>query len=363
MHSVIIILLLFFLPFVIAPFGASYFETPKVFLAEVIIDAFLLYYLLKNRLKLKDFDMRVLWLCTALILLTFIHLLIFHYPTSLFGNSYRLQGPFLLWHLLVFFLLSSRISIGKKISYIALTALVIHLVSTFVISPNQVGRSIGTLGEPNSLAATAIFLYPFVWFSKKINIFFKIAAVVILIVIILTSGSRSGIIAIAIQLLFVFLPYILRLNLGKIVYLCLILIFLSVGLIVFEKDYKYENRYQIFKASVMAGLKSPLIGHGFGNTEYALRPVFIEMNSTLKARVVDSSHNVFLDFFVQGGIAGLSILIMLIYYSIRKLVQEDKVMELAIFLGLISIMMFNPVSVSILLSFWWVLSQGFAKRT
>ena len=74
------------------------FETPKVIAGELLIEILLVLTFLKGRFKLSlnPFSGAV----ALLFLLTLIDLIFLRTITTFFGNPFRLQGVFLLWHLL-----------------------------------------------------------------------------------------------------------------------------------------------------------------------------------------------------------------------------------------------------------------------
>ena len=88
------------------------FETPKVIVGEILIEVLVLLTFLKSRfqLRINPFTGAV----ALLFLLSLIDLIFLRTDTTLFGNPFRLQGVFLLWHLLVLAVVSSAISLPKR---------------------------------------------------------------------------------------------------------------------------------------------------------------------------------------------------------------------------------------------------------
>lgn len=145
--------------------------------------------------------------------------------------------------------------------------------------------------------------------------------------------------------------------------MCLGLVGLSLLLPFFENnDGLYQNRLAVWQTAFYAGLQSPIVGWGFGNIESAIHNAALMLNNPVRVEFVNSSHNFMLDFFVQGGVVGLLILCTILFLSTKNLILRSKKMELAILLGLITAMSFNPASVVILLGFWWVVGQGFSTN-
>lgn len=355
--STLIAFLLFFLPLAVLPFGISPFEIPKVILAEVGIEALLVYQLFKKSKLKKSFSKSWLLPIAALIVLTLIQLIFLRTETSFFGNNFRLQGIFLLWHLLIFSVLSSNIklNLNPRIFYLSGVGLIL---SVLILGDNGTGRLIGTLGEPNALAAAIIFLWPFIFFVTTLPV--KILTVFLSLLIILFSGSRSGLVAFSIQGLFLFLSR--KINLGKAVVAGLVVLALSFTLPFIEGGGWYENRAEIWQASLVAGWESPVFGGGFGNVEKLLPEGSKIVGNNARYQYVDSAHNIFLDWWVQGGLVGILILGFLLQKTFKNFVSRSKKLELTVLLGLLTALSFNPVSVVTLVQFWWLLGQGLNRE-
>src|SRR5258705_12680635 len=112
MITSIVFFLLFILPFIIAPFGTSQFEIPKVIFAEIGVIILLLVTIFTNKTSFKLSKAQIA-LYGAIIALTVIDLLFFKTNISFFGNQFRMQGIFLLWILILFSILAQNISFKK----------------------------------------------------------------------------------------------------------------------------------------------------------------------------------------------------------------------------------------------------------
>ena len=126
-----------------------------------------------------------------------------------------------------------------------------------------------------------------------------------------------------------------------------------------EKSGWYENRAEVWHTALVAGTLSPIFGHGFGNTQSNLHQTSLILNNNIQYQIVDSSHNLVLDFWVQGGFLGVACLVLLLWGGVGGLIKHQAKLELTAFLGIFTVMLFNPVSVVILVYFWWLISQGF----
>lgn len=351
--------LLFFLPLVVVPFGLNMFEPPKVILAQVVIQI-----LLFSQFFQKDFiayfkhQKAKLILPLSLIFLSLLHLVLNPTLENFLGNQFRMQGVFLLWNLIILFLIAPRLSIENAPRALFPFCLTLLLATTIFLGGNENGRAVGTLGEPNALAATAVFFLPFLLFKQKKLI--KILGFIFVLIIVFLSGSRSGLIALTIQSSFLILNNWLKLSILKSFIIGIILLILSFSFPIIEGGGWFENRSQIWQTAFFAGLNSPIIGNGFGNIGSSIHQASVAINNLVQHQLVDSSHNIFLDFWVQGGITGVIVFIAIIFFSVKNLIKQSKILELACFLGLLSAMSFNPVSVVTLVAFWWILGRSFS---
>lgn len=316
--------------------------------------------LLRNKFEINS---KQLILFGILGFLGLIHLIFYQTDLTLFGNVYRLQGVFLLLNLLVFSYMSSKFSLEKISSWVYFISLFILGLSTLILEPNNLGRAVGTLGEPNSLAAATLFIWPFLFFSDKK--YFLAFSLFTAGVIIYLSDSRSGLIALSIQILYLLMIRYLKIPQIKAIIISLLLVTLSLSLPFLEggKVYKFEDRAEIWKVALFAGFKNPLIGGGFGNTESLIRESAKSLKSDIQYQYVDSSHNFLLDFWVQGGLVGLGTILTLLYFVLKNLTKANRVRELTLILGVITMMLFNPVSIVTLIHFWWLIGQGFQAKT
>ncbi len=369
----LVFFLLFLLQFVVLPMGYSNFESPKVYVAEIGIFLLLLVFIFrsgdKNSHKLlskvgikkflsKDFGVRISLL--FIVLFSLIHLFFFQTSTTLFGNEFRMQGMFLLWLLLAFSIISSKIILDKLLlPYIIFGLLFFQLIFSLLIGGEGYTRAIGTLGEPNALAACVLFLWPFIYFSKKeFPLWLKLLSLGFVFILIFISGSRSGMIAFVAQMIFI-LFLRTKLSISKGLILSLIALLGTYILPFVQSTGLYEQRSEIWQVAWHAGLQSPIIGNGFGNMDAALKQSIIETSNHLKGYYVDSSHNIFLDWWVQGGIVGLGLFLFLLMNTFKQFVVQKNVFYITLLLGLVASLSFNPASVVSLVALWWVIGQSF----
>lgn len=230
----------------------------------------------------------------------------------------------------------------------------------FFLPLNESGRYVGTLGEPNALAAFAVFAWPFVFFGikkfgNKEKVITALSAVLVGIILFL-SGSHSGIIAFGIEIAFIFLQK-MKLPLTKTLAICLFIYAISYALPFFQ-NIPYENRTEIWRAAISAGSTSPVFGNGFGNAETAIHNAARHIDLPIQYYYVDSAHNIFLDYWVEGGIIGVGAIITLIILAFKTFIKDKNARNITLFLGLITALSFNPASVVGLLGFWYIAGQA-----
>jgi O-antigen ligase len=359
--SYLIIFLLFLLQFVYFPFGVSYFEVPKVYIAEIVIVLLFLGQLLENNVQIKPTSIFFLSTLVLIFLISIYHLLFNSTAYTFWGNPFRMQGSGLLWFLLLFSYLSSLNSLQKLSSVFLLVVLLVQAFLSVWIDSGILARAVGSLGEPNSLAGEMVFLWPFIYVTvagKKFRWLWVIVVLLVTVLVIAFSSSRSGMIALAIQLMFLIGTQVFRWGFGKMILLTLLLLIVSLIIPFFNTDIVYENRAEVWQSAFTAGISRPMLGYGFGNIEFALHKTDLQLHNHLQGYYVDSSHNIFLDWFVSGGVVGLGALLWLVGNAIMHFVKRKSLLCLLLLLGLLGVLSFNPVSVVLLVAFWWVIGQG-----
>lgn len=364
MISFVTFFLLFLLPFIIAPFGITQFENPKVIVAEASIIVLFLFAFLRNP-KLFYQKNSLIFLYGIIIFLTLIDLIFFRTSVSFFGNAFRMQGIFLLWLLLLFSYLSRNIQLKKIPWFVIIILLIAQVVATFFLPLNESQRYVGVMGEPNATAALMLFLWPFLWFSFEKNTWWKVAimcvAALCIGVIFYLTNSRSAMIGFVIQVIFLLLLWWKK-NLKQTVVICCCLLVATYSLTWFQKDVLYENRLEVWTAGVDAGLQSPIIGGGFGNAEVLLHKTSVDQHLRIRDYYVDSSHNIFLDWWVQAGIIGFIILFLLVFTTFKQFIKQNNQRNIVLLLGILTALSFNPASVVGLLQFWWLIGVSQVER-
>lgn len=364
-------LILFLVPLIVVPGIAFRFEPPKVLVTEVLIIILAAYLIATGKFAFKRANKYLFGLLGGLFLLSLGHLFLSPTNQNLFGNVFRLQGVVLFWILLVFAIIAQISPFRLKERAIYLCALLSLTMGALVFGSNSAGRWIGSLGEPNALAAVAVFTFPFVFLSFKSNRV-KIISLIVSLLIINFSESRSALAGIIIQLGFLLMVSKLRIKAILASIISVFVIVLSLGLPILDRIYflqtnedpyafRFEDRAEIWQVAINAGSKSPIFGSGIEAIQGRINQSAQEMNVNSQYQIIDSSHNVLLDYWIWGGLIAVIIVTVLIMLTISNLSKKGMLVELTIFLGLLTVLMFNPTTVSVLAGFWWIIGRSYAE--
>jgi O-antigen ligase len=371
MVSLLTYLLLFVVPLIVIPNISLRFEPPKVLLSELLIGLLIISSFTTGKFSLKRVSKPFLGVLLGLFLLSLGHLILNPSPSGLFGNIFRLQGTILFWFLLMLTLIAQNIYFRLKEKYIYTAGFLAICVGAVVFGTNRAGRWIGSLGEPNALAGVTIFIFPFVFLSFK-NIWLRLLSIIGVIGVINFTESKSALIGFVLELLFLGLVKVFK---GKYligVIICSILLISSLILPVSERiyflrtntdpqNYRFEDRTQIWQIALVTGMDYPLLGSGLDSVQDQIRKTAQKLNFDAQYQVIDSSHNIFLDFWVWGGALGVGLLMTLVIWALKNMVQKKMALELTVFIGLLTVLSFNPTTVSILAAFWWLIGRSFVK--
>src|SRR5581483_248076 len=361
MIKYLLYILLFLIPLIYLPYGISPFESYKVIAVIIGVLTLFIALLVKYKQKLySKFNKLLVILVAAIFLLSLFHLISAFSFDAFLGNVFRLQGIYLLWILLLLSLLSCVVKFKNAPFILPFISLILLAFFAYYFGLNINNRSYSTLGEPNAFAAIIIFIWPFLFFNLKNKYYLlvaKVTFIVLIIPLLVFAASSSAIVALVIQLIFILLlKFTKRVSLSTLI--CILLLILSLILPIFDKRSVYENRVEVWKTAIKAGSDSLIWGNGFGNESPIMHKASLELNNSLQLDNVDSAHNIFLDFFVEGGIVGLIIFISLWLISIKKLICNKNTLEIILFLGLSVCLSFNPLSVATLVQFWWLIGQS-----
>lgn len=346
MITLIATLLLYALAFVVLPFGTSWYEIPKVTVTLILIAIQSILFFWHGRPW-----RRIYIVYLILFSLTLLSLFWQWTPQTFFGNPYRLQGILTLWGLLLWSLVATRLPKTKSTPKFALGALFLTLLIALVGRLDPAGRAVGSIGEANSLGAFSLFLFP------QTGMFLSLLPTAIILFV---SGSRSAAIGFLAGALIWVGSH--RRRLPHYTVIATVILITSLALPFFDLSRTFDSRAIIWRTALAAGSEKPLFGWGVGNIEVGLRSAAEHQQTSLRYQYVDSSHNVLLDWWVQGGLVGLGSFLTFLILSIRGLIRRKDMATLASLYGMLAVMLFNPVSIAILVPFWWCVGRGLSDK-
>lgn len=355
--------ILFITPLVFFGSGAVRFEFPKAILSEILV-IFLVIKIIFDKLIKIHFAKKLIIPLGIIFLISITNFIFSNKEYTFYGNPYRLQGTFFLWICLIISYISSLriVKFSKLTTAFVFVAL---FIETILIGVNENLRFVGPFGEPNALSAFTLFLWPFVVFpsfKKKSSKNIYIAIVFVLtVILIFLSGSRSALIGLAVQAVFLFSAKFSKLKLSKAIIIPLAILLLSLILPFIETGIKYQDRALIWKTSLNSVWTSPLIGVGFGNAEYSITKSANALKNNIMYVYADSAHNIILNWLIESGFVGTSALVYLIFQTINNLIKTKNIAYLCSFLGILTCLFYNPMSVSVLIAFWFIIGSSFAE--
>lgn len=337
--------LVFLIPFIL--WGGIYTSIKTyAFLLVVVISLITWPILLRGKHpKLSSVDgIYFIWI----LILFFASLIGIHPLDSMIGGSIRGQGIIFFMGLWIFGFTVRLFSNGSKTLLLKSLALSNFIESIIVILQYKSGwlvggRAIGTIGEPNSLAAFLILssLGGLLIKNLKIRILFYL----ITLVAIVMTGSVTGL-ASFLTLASVYL--ILKLN-GGAKFLAFSFLFLAISLVLvgtFEyKNKTIDDRSLIWLVAIKAMSERPLIGYGAESGEAVFNTSFIKWQSALDGLTIDRAHNLILDLLMWAGIPGFVVFTIWIYKSLKKINGSLRQEKLAYFSAWIFFSMFQPLGV------------------
>ncbi|MFA5932469.1 MAG: O-antigen ligase family protein [Microgenomates group bacterium] len=357
--------LLFGLMLFIIPFSISPYEVPKVITAILFIIIIGSITIFQNFHNLINFKNKYFLIFLYLILSTLYFLLID--PSLIWGNETRPQGTLIYLSLFLLFLAAKKLPFDLKlVSKITSFTLPVLLLFTLIIGPRASFRFIGPLGEANALGTAVLFLFPFTSLIKNQKL--KYLGIFCAAILILMCGSRIALLAFVLETLIIYFRKFRLIFIPGIIVTALIFIFALIfpflpRQIPDNLSLRFESRTDIWTVSYQAGFDSPILGQGFGSMEDSINKKAWETKNFIRFQAVDSAHNLFLNWWIMGGLVGVLIITSLITIALRNFYLQKNWIFLSILIGLLTVQLFNPVSIVSLVQFWWILGMGFQNKT
>lgn len=292
------------------------------------------------------------------------------FATSIVGSSWRHQGYILLlsgtifWAVAYFlntydkdFILKTLLTMGFTHLLILAWAAVdsVKLLLGLPVTGLYNGRIADPIGNPNSLAGLLVMTLPFFVLNNKAHMFIRVGVYLLNIVVLIATGSRSGLLAFLIISTLIISIELKKwgkkvLMVGVLASLLVIFLF-STYVSSFNRYSIWDNQLIIWKAGVEAVVKRPILGYGQENFEL----IFPEERMVK----VDNAHNIFLETAVSSGLVGLSLFIAILVLGYRKSPLTVKIALIAFLIRA----QFNPLSLTEIVYFWFLLGLVEEKNT
>jgi len=165
----------------------------------------------------------------------------------------------------------------------------------------------------------------------------------------------------------------------KIILAIIFLVILAIVLIPQLKSEKFKNllnfdeasssnaRLQIWKASWFMAKDHPVRGVGLNNFEPVYREYIPKVVFPPLEWLVPHAHNLYLSLWLETGVMGLVSFLALMWIFLRRLIQKNNFLSIAIFASIVSILLHGFVDTPILkndlaIIFWMLVGLGISVR-
>lgn len=365
-------LFLLLLPFLVIPGMYNPYEFPKYIFLLIFIQIFVVIralFCLTTKKPLVHMNRFSLLVILFLILLGLANISGLDPHISFLGSMYRHQG-FVLWLALgILFLFLSGLNTTEKqemfqrfatysvwfllvlCSYSILQGILFFQFHDYSI-PTNYGRIVATFGNPNSLAAYIVMLFPLAFYgtmllklSPRNRILLTIILSIFVLITLLLTDSKSALFALIVisSLFFYKSRSSMLMLLIPLVPLILLVLFHTTRLS------PWDNRGIIWSYGIQSVIQHPLLGIGQENYELIVD----------KARhiPIDNAHNIFLELAVAGGIPTLLVFCFIVFLSFRQSIYPIRLSLIAFLICAF----FNPLSIPTLATIWFLLALSQTK--
>ncbi|MDD2284983.1 MAG: O-antigen ligase family protein [Paludibacter sp.] len=265
--------------------------------------------------------------------------------------------------LLLFYMLVRRIRLDQQLIFVGIVILGIiqaaYGIAQYLNWTNNDINSFrinGSFDNPTGFAVSLVVVFPFalyLFFEKKtiVRLLGALSVGFILVSVIL-SGSRAGIVGLVVILL-IWLFYVLNIQFSKklkVVVSSIIIIALIFGLYFVKKD-SADGRLLIWQCSTQMIVDKPLFGHGVGSfeREYMLYQAdYFKIHPysryAMLAGIVKHPFNEFLLLLVELGLTGGLLMGLCIYCLIREYKRNKSIEKFYALLCVIGVAVFGCFS-------------------
>lgn len=331
-------------------------------------------------------------LCIAIIFLTQIIAYIFstNPSVSLMGEPLRFQGLLTNTHYILltinalYFFLRNPIEKTEKILDWLTIILVISCVLAimpyflpltfpfyFFTPAFFLNRVYGTFGNPNYLAIFIIGTLPFLVFQKSIKKILLYPSIVLCLITLFFTGSRSAWVSSILAFLIIGILQIIKNRSYKTLIVTISIIVLSISAISIKKyailvipqferltldtakSTSIQTRLTLWKNGLKMSLNRPLTGYGQDMIQENIEAYLPENLKANDEFFIDRTHSEFIDILLSAGIfnllAYICLLILVIIKSATTIIKskDTNLYIIASLTGLISLTIFHSVNFSI----------------
>lgn len=220
-----------------------------------------------------------------------------------------------------------------------------YLTGSFTISTIYVQRAASLRGDPNDTAMLLVTGVPilYYWFFANRSVSVKLACMggmALLLAGIILTGSRGGFVALLLVMLLVFLhrPSFKIFVIGLIVAAFFVVLaprtyWTRMNTMVTGKEQHYgqslKGRARLQRVGIEIFFNNPILGVGPGNFGRAFLAVNLPGSKPGVSRLIDEetsivAHNMYLEFFVENGILGGVLFLMVFILSVREFLRFDR---------------------------------------
>jgi O-antigen ligase len=308
---------LFLLPFIYG-IGLRPYEIPRVWFFDRWVELLIVLLIVTKVSINKKISSSVL--LSALIFLVVCVISSFFgvdFPKSFWGNYWRADGLFTLFHLYGLLVLTAfswqkdwKDSFIKAITYSALLLAILQIISMVLLHFVRIpiysinGVTGISFGQPNFLAGYLLLSLPFLLHFKFLKSKFNVLTIFLVIVAVCTTLSWAAILGVGIVALLYAVQHRKWQEVAIIILAALLIGYLFLFKTLSQTHYIYEGRTRIAVKAIKAFEARPWLGWGFANFDYAFESVDwpIHINQDV---YVDRAHSNLLDILTTTGIFGI----------------------------------------------------------
>ncbi|MBX8465569.1 O-antigen ligase family protein [Deinococcus sp. RIT780] len=254
---------------------------------------------------------------------------------------------------------------GKWVFFAICISIVISIFNGQLLY-GQEGRIKGLFAHPNAMAQACLAASAFIfWKSKNINWLYKLLILVLNLILIFLSGSRSSLLSFLLIMIYLLVPFINNVKYNKkLIFYFALMIFFSAGLFV-TSQFKLENyltgtRYE---NSIENDERVLIYNDGVSQIQRERLFTGVGLNNGIAKDYVNwrgdtiHLHNSFLQILVEAGaVYGAAIILIVVFILSKRIYYysgDFLILSAFIVNGVVETSLFTPGS--IVFPFFWLL--------